>query len=584
MSGSASGAATRARRSLRGLRAWAARRRLQRRLAGPQLLRAFAASTPDAFFVEIGANDGKQHDHLRPLILAGRWRGVMVEPVPYIYDRLRANYEGLDRVALENVAIADREGTLPFFHVREAAGPERADLPDWYDGIGSFSRDAVLAHADHVPGLGDLIVETEVPCTTYAALRTRHGDPHVDLLLIDTEGHDWEILKSIDLSSAPPQLIVYEHFHLDPRDRAACRAHLHAAGYETMEEGFDTFCLATGSDPELDRIWRELRPGVAGVFADRSGGDAPEDLPLHDVRSPLPPGAERELHAENPRLRELRDAYARLDLPALAESRWTRDAVEGFLDLRFFRGETLITWHYRELPRVTELKYFVLLRYVAERDDQRLLGRLEEDGGFGCWTFSYPGHAPVSRDLLESVNELGFLERTLALSRRERFSVLDVGAGYGRLAHRTAAAYPNLADYCCVDAVPEATFLSEYYLRHRGVAPPARVVELGAVETELETGAFDLAVNVHSFSECPLAAIEWWIGLLARLAVPRLLIVPNEPEALLSLESDGSRHDFAPLLERAGYRLTIREPAIDDPAMRELVGIEDRFHLYALRE
>ena len=53
--------------------------------------------------------------------------------------------------------------------------------------------------------------------------------------------------------------------------------------------------------------------------------------------------------------------------------------------------------------------------------------------------------------------------------------MLDIGAGYGRLAHRMSAAFPQLEDYCCVDAVPESTFLSEYYLRHRGCTPPARV-------------------------------------------------------------------------------------------------------------
>ena len=145
-----------------------------------------------------------------------------------------------------------------------------------------------------------------------------------------------------------------------------------------------------------------------------------------------------------------------------------------------------------------------------------------------------------------------------------------------------AGAYPNLADYCCVDAVPEATFLCEYYLRFRGVMPPARVVSLGRVEEELRPGSFDLAVNVHSFSECPIAAIEWWADLLRRIQVPELLVVPNEAEAPLSLELDGSRHDYLPVLERAGYRLVHREPVLDDPAVRELVGLHDHFHLLSL--
>jgi hypothetical protein len=159
--------------------------------------------------------------------------------------------------------------------------------------------------------------------------------------------------------------------------------------------------------------------------------------------------------------------------------------------------------------------------------------------------------------------------------------VLDIGAGYGRLAHRMTTAHPNVADYCCVDAVPESTFLSEWYLRFRGCTPPARVVPLHEVET-LQPG-FDLAVNIHSFSECTHDAIAWWLDLLRRLAVPRVLIIPNEPTELLSLEADNSRRDFAPLLSEAGYELVKAEPVLDDPAVRELVGLEDHFHLYALR-
>ncbi len=301
----------------------------------------------------------------------------------------------------------------------------------------------------------------------------------------------------------------------------------------------------------------------------------------YDASVPLPPDAERELADDSPRLRELRETYAALDLPAVEGSRWQRESVEAFLDLRYFRGETLITWHYRELPRITRLKYFILMRYVADRDALGLLDRLVEDGAFGCWTYSYPGYGRFSRDLLQSVNELSFLERQLGLSKREGFAVLDIGAGYGRLAHRMAAAYPNLRDYCCLDAIPESTFLCEYYLRFRRCAPPARVVSLDAVDS-LAPGRFDLAVNIHSFSECTLAAIEWWVETLRALAVPRLLIVPNEPTALLSLEPDGERLDFAPALERAGYRLAHREPVVEDPAVRELVPLEDHFHLFSL--
>jgi SAM-dependent methyltransferase len=325
-----------------------------------------------------------------------------------------------------------------------------------------------------------------------------------------------------------------------------------------------------------------LRRFVGTSLARRPDDDGGYLTTLHEQSVPLPPGAGEELRPDNPRLVDLRRAYEATGLPVLGASRWSREAVDDFLDLRWFRGETLITWHYREARRISELKFFVLLNHVRERDELGLLDQLEEDGAFGCWTFTYPGHGRVSRDLLESVNELAFLERELGLSKLDGFSVLDIGAGYGRLAHRMAAGFPNLRDYCCVDAIPESTFVSDYYLRHRACAPPARVVGLDAIEQQLQPRTFDLAVNIHSFSECTLEAIAWWVELLRRLEVPRVLVIPNEPEGMLSLEPDGSRRDFVPLLTDAGYRLARREPVLGDLAVEELLGVRDRFHLFAL--
>ena len=158
--------------------------------------------------------------------------------------------------------------------------------------------------------------------------------------------------------------------------------------------------------------------------------------------------------------------------------------------------------------------------------------------------------------------------------------MLDIGAGYGRLAHRMTRAYDNLADYCCVDAIPEATFLCDYYLRHRGCSPPARSVPLDQLGSELRPHSFDLAVNIHSFPECTHEAVAWWVQLISQLEIPSLLIVPNEPAQLLTLEADGSRRDFRHLIEEAGYRLIRTDPVITDPAVSELVRIRDAFYLF----
>jgi FkbM family methyltransferase len=231
-------------------------------MAGPRLLRAYADARPDATFVEIGANDGEQHDFLRPLLLEGRLRGVMVEPVPYVFARLCDNYAALaGRVALEQAAVAEHDGTAELWHLREPE-PGEPGLPDWYDGVGSLRRDAVERHAAQIPGLAERLVRAEVPALTFDALCAKHGLQRVDLIVIDTEGHDWAILRSIDLARHRPDVVVFEHFHLDPADRAAAREHLAAHGYATHEEGFDTFCVHRDA-PVANLPFRPAVPGVA---------------------------------------------------------------------------------------------------------------------------------------------------------------------------------------------------------------------------------------------------------------------------------------------------------------------------------
>ena len=193
--------------------------------------------------------------------------------------------------------------------------------------------------------------------------------------------------------------------------------------------------------------------------------------------------------------------------------------------------------------------------------------------------FSYPGFGTVSRDLLESVNEINFLDRKLGVLSKAPFHILDIGAGYGRLAHRMSEAHDRLDDYCCVDAIPESTFVSAYYLRYRK-AEAARVVPLDHVERDLIGRSFDLAVNIHSFSECTYSAVAWWASLLTRFQVDNLLVIPNEPNDLLTLESDGTRRDFMPLLAGAGFRLVAHEPVIEDPAVRQLLELDDHFFLF----
>jgi SAM-dependent methyltransferase len=297
----------------------------------------------------------------------------------------------------------------------------------------------------------------------------------------------------------------------------------------------------------------------------------------YDTRRPLPAGALAELRHDNPRLLELREKYANAPHAMGQRSLWDSSYLGRDLDLAHFRGDNVYVWQFRHLRSFGALKYYVYLRYLGAMDHAQLLTRLTEDGLFGCWTFKFPGWPTVSRDLLDSINEIYFLERNFGLLSTPGLRILDVGAGYGRLAWRALEAAGHLGAYVCTDAVPESTFLCEYYLRFRG-CNRAEVVPLHELE-RLRGRAFDVALNIHSFSEMSLRAIDAWVGLLAGLNVPALVVVPNDHDALLSTEADGQHLPFAPVLARHGYALAAKEPVVP-PRLRRLTRMREHFFLF----
>jgi len=293
------------------------------------------------------------------------------------------------------------------------------------------------------------------------------------------------------------------------------------------------------------------------------------------------------------RLTELRQRYASVKLPVAVHSVWASrktsaaiaDIGWGGVDLRNFRGHSAYVWDYGSFNfEVTNLKYYLFTQAVRQKDQLQLLTRLREDGAFGALSFEYEGVGRVSRDLLDSVVEINFLERHMGLMQREDISVLDIGAGYGRMAQRMLDAHPGIRAYTCVDAVPESTFLCEYHLKFRGLAERVQVIALDELEARLQPGGYNLALNIHSFSECTYAAIEWWLRKVAELGIPRLMIVPNDPDRFESMEPDRSRRDYAPLLQELGYQLVAREPVFDDPQVQALIGVRDHMYLFERRQ
>ena len=187
-------------------------------------------------FVQVGCHDGHD-DPVRQLAMERTgWRGVLVEAVPYIFERLSQNYSD-PRFTLVNMAVASQSGSVPFYHVAEEAG-KKLRLPGWFDQIGSLDRAHIVKHLG--PSIEPYIRALMVPSDTLTRILEMHGIFRVDYLQIDTEGYDFEILKQIDFERFLPRMILYEHRNLSEQDRRAACDLLSSKGYQTTVDGYDT--------------------------------------------------------------------------------------------------------------------------------------------------------------------------------------------------------------------------------------------------------------------------------------------------------------------------------------------------------
>jgi hypothetical protein len=78
---------------------------------------------------------------------------------------------------------------------------------------------------------------------SYSQLLQDYEITEIDLLLIDTEGYDYEILMGIDLNNLRPRIIRFEH---GVRDSVMSESNfieiverLNSYGYQIMAESYD---------------------------------------------------------------------------------------------------------------------------------------------------------------------------------------------------------------------------------------------------------------------------------------------------------------------------------------------------------
>lgn len=196
----------------------------------------------DFFFVQIGANDGQSSDPLYPYVNKYKLSGLVVEPLPDAFERLQETYRQNPGIIFANAAVGAVSGLTTFYVVKEAAKTRE----NWFamTRISSFNK-AVIEKSliKKIPpgaNAADYLQEIPIQTLSFADLVKKYNVKKIDFLQIDSEGHDYEILKTIDFSHFSPTILNFESDHLSLTQRKECEAFLANRGYKFFNYGGDT--------------------------------------------------------------------------------------------------------------------------------------------------------------------------------------------------------------------------------------------------------------------------------------------------------------------------------------------------------
>ena len=158
------------------------------------------------FFVDIGASDGITLSNTYYLERNLGWTGICFEPNPAAYEKLRQNRKCL----CINGAVSNQKGQGRLLRI-DGYSEMLSGLLDKYDPMHLVRIEKELR--EH----GGKREEIMVRCYDLNEVLADNGVTHVDYLSIDTEGSEFDILKSVDFEQATYKTISVEDNYGDDR-------------------------------------------------------------------------------------------------------------------------------------------------------------------------------------------------------------------------------------------------------------------------------------------------------------------------------------------------------------------------------
>ena len=158
--------------------------------------------------IQIGANDGKRFDDLRPYIKSKNKFCVLIEPLKKYFDELKKNYQNEKNFHFENSAITVGNEDFEIYSVKEKY---LSEYDDHIKGINSFVIKLLKNHGvkkNHIE-------KKKINSLSISNLIKKYNIEKLDLLYIDTEGYDGKIVYAFMKNTELKPIIIFEYIHIE---------------------------------------------------------------------------------------------------------------------------------------------------------------------------------------------------------------------------------------------------------------------------------------------------------------------------------------------------------------------------------
>jgi len=199
----------------------------------------------DVFVMNIGAMDGVLFDEMVGYTQKYNFKGLYVEPIPYLFEKLKNNIGDKENNFFENSAISDYDGEIEMLTIMKDA-IDNGLVHNCFYGMSAVypPKNGLGSEGDRetVEKYGEVV---KVSCITFETLLKKYNITDFDVIKIDAEGHDFKIFKQIDIGKYKPSIIRIEWINLNKDEQLEIKDIFKKHNYEFELLGQDIIGISS---------------------------------------------------------------------------------------------------------------------------------------------------------------------------------------------------------------------------------------------------------------------------------------------------------------------------------------------------